>query len=298
MHNGVKVRADGYCGPWMTEIIRRLGGHHEPQEEWAFHLLLKHAKPGTRILELGCYWAYYSLWYLKAIPHSRAVLVEPDPNYLKVGRANFDLNGATGEFLEGCIGETSQTIIEFACEDAGKRSLRQYTVDELLKYSERVEVLLADIQGAELRMLHGAVESLNRGRIRFLVLSTHHHSISGDPLTHVQCRDFIQAHGGRILCEHDIPESFSGDGLIIAAFDPLDAAIPEIRVSRNTAANSLFRPLNHDLAEAWKTIEELKLTRPEAPHPAAKPKRWPSLGRWLGRKGPDIPADSLQSLPE
>ena len=36
MHNGVRVVADGYYGAWMTEIIRRLHGHHEPQEELAF----------------------------------------------------------------------------------------------------------------------------------------------------------------------------------------------------------------------------------------------------------------------
>jgi FkbM family methyltransferase len=303
MHNGVKVQADGYCGPWMTEIIRRLRGHHEPQEEWAFHLLLRHARPGTRILELGSYWAYYSLWYLKAVPHSRATLMEPDPNYMKVGRKNFELNDAQGEFLEGYIGEESKSSVSFSCEDAGTRSLRQFSVDELLAKpgAEPVEVLLADIQGGELRMLRGAVESLKRGRIRFLVLSTHHHSISGDPLIHLKCLEFIQAHGGRVLAEHDIPESFSGDGLIVAAFDPLDASIPTIRVSRNTAANALFRPLNYDLAEAWETIERLKTARIEPGHEvAAKPKRWPSLGRWIGRKsaGPDLRAESIQSLPD
>jgi len=303
MHNGVKVQADGYCGPWMTEVIRRLKGHHEPQEEWAFHLLVRHARAGTRILELGSYWAYYSLWYLRAVPHSRATLVEPDPNYMKVGRRNFELNDATGEFLEGCVGEESKPSVSFPCEDAGTQTLRQFTVDELLAKpgAESVEVLLADIQGAELRMLHGAVESLKRGQIRFLVLSTHHHSISGDPLTHFKCVEFIRTHGGRVLAEHDIHESFSGDGLIVAAFDPLDASIPTIRVSRNNAANSLFRPLNYDLAEAWETIERLKNARIEPGHAVpSKPKRWPILGRWIGRKpaGPDVRAESLQPLPE
>ncbi|HEY62360.1 MAG TPA: hypothetical protein G4N95_06890 [Anaerolineae bacterium] len=40
MHNGVKVVEDGYCGKWMTELIRRLQGFHEPQEEKAFYKLL------------------------------------------------------------------------------------------------------------------------------------------------------------------------------------------------------------------------------------------------------------------
>jgi hypothetical protein len=181
--------------------------------------------------------------------------------------------------------------------------LRQLTVDELLAKpgAEPVEVLLADIQGAELRMLKGASESIKRGRIRFLVLSTHHHSISGDPLTHWKCLEFIRSHGGRVLAEHDIHESFSGDGLIVAGFDPLDATIPAIRMSRNSAAESLFRPLNYDLAEAWETIERLKNARFEPAHSeTAKPKRWPSLGRWIGRKpaAPDMRADSPQVTPD
>ena len=282
MHNGVKVRADGYCGPWMTEIIRRLRGHHEPQEEWAFHLLLRHARPGTRILELGCYWSYYSLWYLKAVPHSRATLVEPDPNYSNVGKSNFELNGVWGDFHEGCIGGESKAEVPFTCENGNVHSIRQLTVDELL--TQPVELILADIQGAELRMLQGAVESLKRGRIRFLVLSTHHHSISGDPLTHQKCLDFVRSHGGRVLVEHDIHESFSGDGLIVAAFDPLDASIPPIRVSRNHAANSLFRPLAYDLAEAWETIERMQIPDIENAHPMPKPKRWPLLGRFVGKR--------------
>jgi len=42
MHNGVKVVAGGYYGDWTEEIIRRLRGHHEPQEELVFHELLRH----------------------------------------------------------------------------------------------------------------------------------------------------------------------------------------------------------------------------------------------------------------
>lgn len=42
MHNGLKVLAGGYHGDWMAEIITRLRGHHEPQEEMVFHEVLKH----------------------------------------------------------------------------------------------------------------------------------------------------------------------------------------------------------------------------------------------------------------
>lgn len=66
MHNGVRVVAGGYYGDWMTGIIERLRGHHEPQEEIVFHELLKHLPPAATMVELGGYWSYYSLWFKSA----------------------------------------------------------------------------------------------------------------------------------------------------------------------------------------------------------------------------------------
>jgi len=59
MHNGVKVEEGGYYGEWMTEVIRRLRGHHEPQEEVAFHTILERlaatAGSAPTMLELGSF---------------------------------------------------------------------------------------------------------------------------------------------------------------------------------------------------------------------------------------------------
>src|SRR3954453_5900044 len=75
MHNGVRVVEGGYYGEWMTEVIRRLRGHHEPQEEVAFHSVLERLSttcgPSPAMLELGAFWAYYSLWFLHRIPAGR-----------------------------------------------------------------------------------------------------------------------------------------------------------------------------------------------------------------------------------
>ena len=135
----------------------------------------------------------------------------------------------------------------------------QYCVDELIRQSNlpRVDLLLADIQGAELEMLHGATDSIDRGLLRFIFVSTHHHAISNNPLIHQQCVEFIRAHKGHILIEHNVTESFSGDGLIVASFDPADRQLPPIQVSRNWPSNSLFRESEYDLAEACAAIEEL-----------------------------------------
>ena len=71
MHNGVLVEEDCYNGAWTTEIIRRLRGHHEPQEEFAFHTVVERLRSDTQgatMVELGSFWAYYSLWLKAADP--------------------------------------------------------------------------------------------------------------------------------------------------------------------------------------------------------------------------------------
>src|SRR5664280_2501369 len=40
MHNGLLIDEGCYYGPWMTQVIRGLAGHHEPQEELIFDAIL------------------------------------------------------------------------------------------------------------------------------------------------------------------------------------------------------------------------------------------------------------------
>src|SRR5687767_4544484 len=108
MHNGVRVEEGGYYGDWMTEGLRQLRRHHEPQEEVAIHTVLERlattAGPAPAILEPGVFWAYYSYWFLCRISHGCAFLVEPDPAYLDVGRRNFALHDVEGTFHQAAVG--------------------------------------------------------------------------------------------------------------------------------------------------------------------------------------------------
>ncbi len=257
MHNGVKVVEDCYYGRWMTELIRRLHGHHEPQEERAFHEILRHVPSGGTMLELGSYWAYYSLWFRHQIPEARNYLIEPDPQNLETGRRNFALNGEVGEFFSFSIGRQPAPPAPFLCESEGTiRPVPMTSIDAFLEHVgiSHVDVLLSDIQGAEVDMLEGAADSIAAGLIRFIIVSTHHHSISKDPLTHQRCLGFLYDRGAHILCEHSVSESYSGDGLIVASFRPEDQRIPPIKISRNTPSNSFFRELEYDLDDAWREI--------------------------------------------
>jgi FkbM family methyltransferase len=291
MHNGVKVIEDGYCGRWMTELIRLGRGHHEPQEEWAFHEVTKYLPDRATMLELGSNWAYYSLWFAYVVRHPRLLMVEPDAANLDTGRRNFTLNGRTGEFLRASVGRTSTPPKPFVTEtDPNPQLLPEVCVDDLLRRYDvpKLDLLFADIQGAELAMLQGAERSLAAGKVRFLFVSTHHHCISGTPAIHHTCLEFVRKHGGHVLVEHGVVESYSGDGLIVASFDPADRTLPPIHVSRNHPSNSLFRDLELDLWEAWHAIADIgealrdpklaaKWNELRSRHPLLAA-RWPHLG--------------------
>jgi FkbM family methyltransferase len=263
MHNGVKVIEGGYYGEWMTEVIRRLRGHHEPQEEVAFHAILERladtAGPAPVMLELGAFWAYYSLWFKHRLPRGQAYLVEPDPAYLDVGRRNFELNGFDATFHQAAVGREQTAPAPFECESDGQT--RPVPNEGLASLLDRfglpcVDLLFSDVQGFEWPLLDGSRDVLAGGRVRFLVVSTHHHVISGDPLTHQRCLDLLRELGAHVILEHTVAESYSGDGLIVVSFDERDRDL-EVVTSRCRVGDSWFGDPLRDLAEAWQQLGRL-----------------------------------------
>ena len=269
MHNGVVVARDCYCGPWMTKLIGDLKGHHEPQEEKAFDAVLSSLSEASTMVELGSYWSYYSLWFLQKFPEARTIMVEPDPNFLEIGKFNFFLNDRRGTFVHAALSDKPSEGQPFICESDGvERVVPFVSGDSLVEEFEleKIDILLADIQGAELRMLDGLRRTVEQGRLSYLFLSTHDASISGDFLIHEKCLAWIKERGGRIIVEHSVEESFSGDGLIVASF----ASSPQlsISISHNRAFNSLFGSPNLRLAEMSQRLAEISNTPRSATPPA------------------------------
>jgi FkbM family methyltransferase len=276
MHNGVLVEMGGYYGPWVAEIIRRLRGHHEPQEEVAFHALIERLaqEPEAPVMvELGAYWAYYSLWMLYSRPDARVVCVEPDPEHLRTGERNFALNGRSGRFVHAAVGARHGGRKWMESESDGRVRLTPVVSLEGLMADERlarVDLVLCDAQGVETEVLQASQALLRSRRVRFLVISTHHWSFSGDPLTHQRCLALLREAGAHVIVDHTVMESCSGDGLIVASTDPRDRDL-EIEVTYCRARDSLFGELDDDLAWAL---------RPSAPARRA----WGRLVTAVGRR--------------
>lgn len=260
MHNGLKVLVDQYYGTEQTEIISLLRGHHEPQAELAFYHILKTLPPKATMLELGAYWSYYSLWFKQ--DHSnqrRAVALEPIPKNLAVGRENARLNDLGIEFVSGSIGLVSSPCVKFKVNDRYYINVRQYSVPELLELKKigTLDILHCDAQGVELDVILSCADLFRNQKIRFCVISTHHHNISHDPLTHQRCLAAVEALGGQIIVEHDVNESFSGDGLIVAQFGT-SSALEKVQISYNRYSHALFRNPLYDFEESMYPINGLK----------------------------------------
>ncbi|MDP8996062.1 MAG: FkbM family methyltransferase [Pseudomonadota bacterium] len=259
MHNGLRVIADGYCGAWMTDLIRNCQGHHEPQEERIFHDIIKQLPRNATLIELGGYWAYYSLWFLLDNPDRRAVVLEPDPRHLAVGRENALLNHLTPKFISGFASTSKVSNATFQTDDSEKIQIPSFTVDSLIATErwDNLSMLHLDIQGGETDILKSCERLFSQKRVGWVLVSTHAHQISGDPLTHQRCLEILRNSGAVIEAEHDVHESFSGDGLIAARFSPAPAQVP-LKISYNRQDRSLFRHLAYDLDQCRTQLRNLE----------------------------------------
>jgi hypothetical protein len=197
LHNGLRVHFSGenaYYGPFSDVLVINRGVH-EPLEEYVFQTLLRRVGPRPNMIEVGAYWGHYSMWLKLARPEANVTLVEPEEVNLAAGRSNFSVNGMSGEFIKGFVGEN------------------QFEIDQFLRSKgiEHLDILHADIQGYEVQMLQGAVETLASHRIDFIFVSTHTND------KHDQVRRSLQRSGYRIeiACDCEI-ETTSFDGLVFA----------------------------------------------------------------------------------
>jgi FkbM family methyltransferase len=234
----------------MQDLIARCHGHHEPQEEVLFAEIMRHVGANATMIELGGFWSFYSIWFLSESRRRRAFIVEPDPKHLETGRANARLNDCEAVFIPAVAGGTAAPPAPFATEESGTVVLPVVSVPEVMASHAiaHLDLLHCDAQGIEFAVLESCVELAAAGRLGWVVASTHSHHISGDPLTHQRCLAVLRRSGATILAEHDVHESFSGDGLIVAKYGAVPDAWRAPRISYNRYSESLYRNPLYDLA--------------------------------------------------
>jgi Methyltransferase FkbM domain len=198
LHNGNRVPFEGegaYYGPFSNLLIVNRGVH-EPLEEFVFQELLRSMPETPLMIELGAYWAHYSMWLKKARRNAKVIMVEPDPSALAAGQSNFARNGFDGEFIQAAV------------------TKGQWELDPFLQSRgiDKVDILHVDIQGYETHMIVGAQTALAQNSVDYCFISTHSQAI------HQQMIADLTGHGYRIEAASDFDDdTTSFDGLVFAS---------------------------------------------------------------------------------
>jgi hypothetical protein len=194
LHNGIKVLKNSYYEEF-SEIFVLNRGVHEPAEERMFGLILKDIRDGGVMLELGSYWAFYTMWFHQKVKNAKNYCIEPIADYLDKGKQHCALNNVVADFTQGYIGNKHIRVSEF---------LKQKGLDQL-------DLLHSDIQGFELEMLQDIAPLLRQNKIKYLFISTH-----SDEL-HSACIDLLKANDYKIIASADFSvETFCYDGVLVA----------------------------------------------------------------------------------
>lgn len=197
LHNGIRMPLNGpnaYYGSFSAILVINRGVH-EPLEEFVFQEVLRVLPQKPTMLELGAYWAHYSMWLKKCRPDAIVRMVEPDSANIQAGKANFAYNNFSGDFIHDFVGH-------------GKFGVDAYLKMEGIK---KLTILHSDIQGFEVQMLSDSVNSLSSHAIDYVFVSTHTQELHG------QVVSILRQHGYRIEVSADFEfETTSYDGLVFA----------------------------------------------------------------------------------
>jgi hypothetical protein len=212
LHNGNRVPVTGEYSYYedFSKILIINRGVHEPLEEFCFQETLKKItdqKP--MMIELGSYWAHYSMWFLKKFPNAECFMVEPNRIALKAGYSNFQTNNfPNGQFILSKVANNGFQIDSFANE----------------KKLKKVSILHCDIQGWELEMLDGANNFLTQQIANYVFLSTHSQKI------HEEAKQKLESFGYIIEVSSDFENhTTSYDGFILATASSAECVFKTFR---------------------------------------------------------------------
>jgi FkbM family methyltransferase len=212
MHNGLKVTVDGYYGDGITRMLKKNRGCHEPQEELVFQAVLSRLPEAAVMVECGAYWAFYSMWFGQALPQTQMFLIEPEAQNLQIGQQNFAMNGYVGNFTHAYIGDKPGVAAD---------GIEIVQIDDFFArhHLDYVHILHSDIQGYEMELLHGAVQTLATRRVRYYFISTHSEEL------HEQCVAFLKEYDYAVDVSISPAQSYSMDGILVARDPQVDATV-------------------------------------------------------------------------
>ena len=130
------------------------------------------------MVELGCFWALFSLVFRDNFKNGRNILVEPIYNNLEVGKENFSLNGYecepynVGIFFDKITNKTKKHFQSIGIDLENIESIAFSKLYNDLNL-DTVDCLHVDIQGSEKFLIDDIYDLLLNGKILNIVIATH-----------------------------------------------------------------------------------------------------------------------------
>ena len=212
LHNGNRVPTSGenaYYGDFSKVLVLNRGVH-EPLEEFCFQETLKKVKGSKPLMiELGSYWAHYSMWFLKKFPSAECFMIEAENKALHAGYSNFVTNNyLNGKFILSKVANDGLKLDTFAKE----------------KCLKEVTILHSDIQGWEIELLSGANNFLGQQVAKYIFLSTHSQEI------HEEVKRRLESFGYYIEVSSDFDNhTTSYDGFILATSSSTERVFKDLQ---------------------------------------------------------------------
>ena len=162
-------------------------------------LLEKIAKPGMTVLDIGANIGYYALMELGLIGSSgKLIAVEPSPKNIDIFNMNLKLNNISGiRVIDGAISDKSEkkdfylaeqgNLNTFHATGTGLQHLtgevvevNSYTVPEIMQGEGKLDLIRMDVEGHEVEVLNGMLESVRTGELKPTIIFETHLSRYGD----------------------------------------------------------------------------------------------------------------------
>lgn len=201
-----RLRGRWWCPAGGGKVWRVLGGSYETGQTARF---VRHVAPGDVVLDLGAHVGYYTLLAAAlAGPAGRVFAFEPDPRNARYLRHHVRINRCrnvevveqavcdhTGEVRFGPgTGSGTGRIAEGGPVSVPSVRLDDFCADRAVTPN----VLKIDVEGAERRVLQGAITTLRSAR-PLIFLSTHGAEQAD------ACRSLLSRHGYRMNAIDDAP---------------------------------------------------------------------------------------------
>ena len=162
--------------------------------------------PCPTMLELGCFWAMWTIIFGKRFPNAHLIVLEGNSDKLAVGLTNLSMNGLSAKAYFNTINsQYSLSKPEFGDLVQDITLAKIFEIDNI----KAIDILHLDIQGAEENFHKEIISYLSKGLIHNVVMGTH-----SEPLHQMILNDLD------ILNKHFIIENIPyikglGDGEII-----------------------------------------------------------------------------------